>query len=432
MSETTPNIDLAQLMQQLHGDSGHSLADTPSSLRLLPNGKKTKGRVKIKMEYIGNKLRRYTTFSKRKTGIMKKAYELSTLTGTQVMLLVASETGHVYTFATKKLQPMISSDAGKALIQSCLNAPGEESDLQPSRTEFTFETGSTPNNSRKRKINEVQDPTAASIASFLPTMVPSTLFTHYNEEEYNADSGDDTDSEEHCEVKEEPEEAKDLTNGNNLAASLHQTIKEALRAAANNRHQQQKKAKLSSSPPSESSPQHQQQQQHPMKPLITPPAHNSFLAPFLLSGKRPHWLPFAPQQLCNYNPVCVPNYNPFLHAYPSIHPRIKNFAPALGKVLGMSNAAGSTSTTSTSSSSTSITPSSLLSLSQQLQNAPPQSPTDSNTSEGGANANSLLMNGAKSADEAATPNPLFTFPFQLNLQQLMESAAMSAQGSSTD
>merc|ERR1711962_1736953 len=88
-----------------------------------PNGKKTKGRVKIKMEFIDNKLRRYTTFSKRKTGIMKKAYELSTLTGTQVMLLVASETGHVYTFATRKLQPMITSDAGKALIQTCLNSP---------------------------------------------------------------------------------------------------------------------------------------------------------------------------------------------------------------------------------------------------------------------------------------------------------------------
>merc|ERR1719495_2375413 len=57
---------------------------------------------------------------------MKKAYELSTLTGTQVMLLVASETGHVYTFATKKLQPMITSEAGKALIQTCLNSPEEE------------------------------------------------------------------------------------------------------------------------------------------------------------------------------------------------------------------------------------------------------------------------------------------------------------------
>ena len=52
-----------------------------------------------------------------------QAYELSTLTGTQVMLLVASETGHVYTFATRKLQPMITSEAGKALIQTCLNSP---------------------------------------------------------------------------------------------------------------------------------------------------------------------------------------------------------------------------------------------------------------------------------------------------------------------
>lgn len=43
-----------------------------SNNKLLSNGKKTKGRVKIKMEYIDNKLRRYTTFSKRKTGIMKK------------------------------------------------------------------------------------------------------------------------------------------------------------------------------------------------------------------------------------------------------------------------------------------------------------------------------------------------------------------------
>jgi hypothetical protein len=93
----------------------------------LKKKKKTKGRVKIKMEFIENKIRRYTTFSKRKTGIMKKAYELSTLTGTQVMLLVASETGHVYTFATKKLQPMITSEVGRNLIQQCL---GNSNDLK--------------------------------------------------------------------------------------------------------------------------------------------------------------------------------------------------------------------------------------------------------------------------------------------------------------
>lgn len=48
---------------------------------------------------------------------------MSTLTGTQVLLLVASETGHVYTFATPKLQPLITKPEGKNLIQACLNAP---------------------------------------------------------------------------------------------------------------------------------------------------------------------------------------------------------------------------------------------------------------------------------------------------------------------
>lgn len=63
-------------------ESGGSLKRTSSQARLdeqtssgsssRHGGKKTKGRVKIKMEFIENKLRRYTTFSKRKTGIMKK------------------------------------------------------------------------------------------------------------------------------------------------------------------------------------------------------------------------------------------------------------------------------------------------------------------------------------------------------------------------
>jgi len=93
---------------------------TPSS----PNGETRKaGRRKINIEFIEDKSRRHITFSKRKAGIMKKAYELSTLTGTQVLLLVASETGHVYTFATPKLQPLITKPDGKNLIQGCLNAP---------------------------------------------------------------------------------------------------------------------------------------------------------------------------------------------------------------------------------------------------------------------------------------------------------------------
>lgn len=90
------------------------------------------GRRKIKIEYIEDKNRRHITFSKRKAGIMKKAYELSTLTGTQVLLLVVSETGLVYTFTTVKLQPIVTKPEGKNLIQACLNAPdpsqGESND----------------------------------------------------------------------------------------------------------------------------------------------------------------------------------------------------------------------------------------------------------------------------------------------------------------
>ena len=59
-SDSVTSAQQQHLQQQTSGNNG------------LKPGKKTKGRVKIKMEFIENKLRRYTTFSKRKTGIMKK------------------------------------------------------------------------------------------------------------------------------------------------------------------------------------------------------------------------------------------------------------------------------------------------------------------------------------------------------------------------
>uniref|UniRef100_A0A1I7XV49 Serum response factor homolog n=1 Tax=Heterorhabditis bacteriophora TaxID=37862 RepID=A0A1I7XV49_HETBA len=262
MAETS---DIAHLMHQLQGSSSvqPALSDAGSTPGLLPNGKKTKGM--------------FTFVSKSEDMFhfvdnIVNAYELSTLTGTQVMLLVASETGHVYTYATKKLQPMISSDTGKALIQTCLNAPCDGADMQPSRTEFTFETGNSTTNPRKRKMNDPIDSNSTSLANFLPTMVPTALFSSFGEDDYNQeDSGEDTDSEEPSEGKEElgdsveREEKKDEQA--ELTASLQQTLKDALKVAATTRQQQQKKARA--------------QQPTPSQPM----ANNSFLAPFLLSGK---------------------------------------------------------------------------------------------------------------------------------------------------
>jgi hypothetical protein len=63
------------------------------------------------------------------------------------MLLVASETGHVYTFATRKLQPMITSDAGKQLIQTCLNSP-ENSDVVATTNNSSSTNGTMVNDQR--------------------------------------------------------------------------------------------------------------------------------------------------------------------------------------------------------------------------------------------------------------------------------------------
>lgn len=114
-------------------------------------------RRKIEIKFIQDKSRRHITFSKRKAGIMKKAYELSVLTGTQVLLLVVSETGLVYTFTTPKLQPLVTKAEGKNLIQACLNAP------EPTGTENGVEAPEVP-------AESTEDVSHAAVGAQQPTM----------------------------------------------------------------------------------------------------------------------------------------------------------------------------------------------------------------------------------------------------------------------
>lgn len=64
-----------------------------------------------------------------------QAYELSVLTGTQVLLLVVSETGLVYTFTTPKLQPLVTKPEGKNLIQVSLSSLIVQSQMMESNTQ---------------------------------------------------------------------------------------------------------------------------------------------------------------------------------------------------------------------------------------------------------------------------------------------------------
>lgn len=65
------------------------------------------GRKKIEIKPITTKLKRQITFSKRKTGLLKKVRELTTLTQTEALVILVSETGNTHTFATPKFVEMI-------------------------------------------------------------------------------------------------------------------------------------------------------------------------------------------------------------------------------------------------------------------------------------------------------------------------------------
>lgn len=66
-------------------------------------GKHTKGRQKIKMKMIEDEEDRLITFSKRRSGIYKKASELSTLCGAQVGVVVFSPSGKPFSFASPSM-----------------------------------------------------------------------------------------------------------------------------------------------------------------------------------------------------------------------------------------------------------------------------------------------------------------------------------------
>uniref|UniRef100_A0AAU7LL28 MADS59 n=1 Tax=Hippophae rhamnoides TaxID=193516 RepID=A0AAU7LL28_9ROSA len=58
------------------------------------------GRGKVEMKRIEKKIQRQVTFSKRRNGLLKKAYELSILCDAEVALLIYSSSGKLYEFCS--------------------------------------------------------------------------------------------------------------------------------------------------------------------------------------------------------------------------------------------------------------------------------------------------------------------------------------------
>ncbi|KAJ3124898.1 hypothetical protein HK098_000725, partial [Nowakowskiella sp. JEL0407] len=74
------------------------------------------------------------------------AFELSELTGCEVLTLIVSESNKIYSYATKRLDPFISDDRSRELIHRCLSnsgpSPVEESSPSSQGQGFSFSFGS--------------------------------------------------------------------------------------------------------------------------------------------------------------------------------------------------------------------------------------------------------------------------------------------------
>nr|BAA85630.1 GpMADS3 [Gnetum parvifolium] len=61
------------------------------------------GRGRVQLRRIENKINRQVTFSKRRNGLLKKAYELSVLCDAEVALIIFSTRGKLYEFASSSM-----------------------------------------------------------------------------------------------------------------------------------------------------------------------------------------------------------------------------------------------------------------------------------------------------------------------------------------
>ncbi|KAG6476350.1 hypothetical protein ZIOFF_065590 [Zingiber officinale] len=66
------------------------------------------GRRKTEMKRIENAARRKVTFSKRRSSLLKKAYELSVLCDVEVGLIVFSSLGKLYEFSSSSIQSTVA------------------------------------------------------------------------------------------------------------------------------------------------------------------------------------------------------------------------------------------------------------------------------------------------------------------------------------
>ncbi|XP_043705659.1 agamous-like MADS-box protein MADS2 [Telopea speciosissima] len=83
------------------------------------------GRGRVELKRIENKINRQVTFTKRRNGVLKKAYELSVLCNAEVALILFSTRGKLYEFcSSSSLSPALPSETdGSPIAVSSSGSP---------------------------------------------------------------------------------------------------------------------------------------------------------------------------------------------------------------------------------------------------------------------------------------------------------------------
>ncbi|KAH9732256.1 Agamous-like MADS-box protein AGL6 [Citrus sinensis] len=77
------------------------------------------GRGRVELKRIENKINRQVTFSKRRNGLLKKAYELSVLCDAEVALIIFSSRGKLYEFGSAG--HLLGEDLGPLSVKELQN-----------------------------------------------------------------------------------------------------------------------------------------------------------------------------------------------------------------------------------------------------------------------------------------------------------------------
>jgi len=115
------------------------------------------GRNKIDIEYIDEDRKRTVTLNKRKTGLIKKAYELSVLCGCEIAMVVIDERGQSYLYG--------SSDATETFRRQLNSKERPIEDVDNDAVKHRVETGSYENDSGGEEAKPIRLTKASKLST---------------------------------------------------------------------------------------------------------------------------------------------------------------------------------------------------------------------------------------------------------------------------